>query len=70
MELTESTNRIKNLNFIYQNSEVHQQGWHHGRAGREALLYNRAFMQSTAKTLLVRKAEAEAYMLRELPPSN
>ncbi len=68
MELTESTNRIKNLNFIYQNSEVHQQGWHHGRAGREALFYNRAFMQSTAKTLLVRKAEAEAYMLRELPP--
>ncbi|WP_321006745.1 pyruvate formate lyase family protein [Hungatella sp.] len=68
MKIAKMTERITRLNTLYQNNEIHKNHWDYHREGRLRLLYNRAYIASHAPTTQLRKAEAEASMLRNMLP--
>ncbi len=68
MVISQTPERIQKLNAIYLNNEVHQNGWDCYREGRVRLLYHRAYLESQAPTIQLRKAEAESVCLKAMEP--
>ena len=68
MQIDKIPERISTLNVLYQNNELHRKNLECQRTGRMKLLYNRAYISSHAPTTQLRKAEAEAFMLRNMRP--
>lgn len=61
-------NRIDELLKIYKSNEVCKNGWRHGKNQREKLLYYREYYRCEKDSLQIRRAKAEAYLLKTMKP--